>query len=164
MLWGLPWWLRGKESACQCKRHKRCRFNPWVGKIPWRRAWHPTPVSLPGESHGQRSLAGYSPWSHKESDTTEATAHTLIYIHYSALKGKPVLTHAAVWMGTLYEVKYACHKKTLYYMIPFIWTINNQVHERESGSVMSDSFLQARLLESVAVPFSKGSSQSKDRT
>jgi len=42
-----------------------------VGKIPWRRAWQPAPVFLPGESHGQRSLAGYSPWGHKESDTTE---------------------------------------------------------------------------------------------
>ena len=51
---------------------KRCGFNPWVGKIPWRREWQPTPVVLPGESHGQRSLAGYSPWGHKESDTTEA--------------------------------------------------------------------------------------------
>ena len=51
----------------------RHRFDPWVGKIPWRRAWQPTPVFLPGESHGQRSLAGYSPWGHKESDTTEVT-------------------------------------------------------------------------------------------
>ena len=41
------------------------------GKIPWKRKWQPTPVSLPGESHGQRSLVGYSPWGHKESDTTE---------------------------------------------------------------------------------------------
>ena len=40
----------GKESACQWRRHKRCGFNPWVRKIPWRRAWHPTPVFLPGES------------------------------------------------------------------------------------------------------------------
>ena len=46
-------------------------FDPWVGKIPWRRKWPPTPVFLPGESHGQRSLADYSPWGHKESDTTE---------------------------------------------------------------------------------------------
>ena len=46
-------------------------FDPWVGKIPWRRAWQPTPVFLPGESHGQRSLRGYSPWGHEESDTTE---------------------------------------------------------------------------------------------
>ena len=46
-------------------------FNPWVGKILWRRGWQPTPVILPGESHGQSSLGGYSPWGSKESDTTE---------------------------------------------------------------------------------------------
>ena len=46
-------------------------FDPWVGKIPWRRKWQPTPVSLPGKSHGQKSLMGYNPWAHKESDTTE---------------------------------------------------------------------------------------------
>ena len=51
----------------------RPEFDPWVGKIPWRWAWQPTPVLLPGESHGQRSLMGYSPWGHKESDTTEVT-------------------------------------------------------------------------------------------
>ena len=49
----------------------RCRFDPQVRKIPWRRAWQPTPVFLPGESHGQRSLAGYSPWGRKQSDMTE---------------------------------------------------------------------------------------------
>ena len=56
----------------------RLGFDPWVGKIPWRRAWQPTPVFLPGESNGQRSLAGYSLWGHKESDTTErlSTAHS----------------------------------------------------------------------------------------
>ena len=46
-------------------------FDSWVGKIPWRREQQPTPVFLPGESHGQRSLAGCSPWGHKESDMTE---------------------------------------------------------------------------------------------
>ena len=46
---------------------------PWVRKIPWRRAWQPTPVFLPGESHGQRGLVGYSPWGCTESDMTEAT-------------------------------------------------------------------------------------------
>ena len=53
----------------------RLGFNPWVRKIPWRTARQPTPVFLPGESHGQKSLMGYSPWGHKESDTTEATEH-----------------------------------------------------------------------------------------
>ena len=51
----------------------RLRFSPWVRKIPWRRAWQPAPVFLPGESHGQRSLVGHSPWCHKESDTYEVT-------------------------------------------------------------------------------------------
>ena len=64
---GLPKWLSGKESACQCRRH----FDPWVGKIPWRRKWQPTPVFLPGKSHGQRSLTGYSPKGPKDLDMTE---------------------------------------------------------------------------------------------
>ena len=51
----------GKEPTCQCRRHKRHRFDPWVRKICWRRVWQPTPVFLPKESHGQRSLVGYSP-------------------------------------------------------------------------------------------------------
>ena len=51
----------------------RHRSNPWVGKMPWRRAWQPTPVFLPGASHGQRSLAGYSPQDAKESNMTEVT-------------------------------------------------------------------------------------------
>ena len=50
----------GKELACQCRRHKRGGFSPWVGKILWRRKWQPTPISLPGRSHGQRSLGGCS--------------------------------------------------------------------------------------------------------
>ena len=75
----LPRWLTGKESACQCRRHRRQRFSPWVRKIPWRRKWQPTPVFLPGKSHGQRSLVGHGPQGHKESDTTEllsVRAHT----------------------------------------------------------------------------------------
>ena len=62
-----------KELACQFRRHKRHGFSPW--KIPWRRAWQPIPIFLPGESVGQRSLAGYSPWGRKESGPTEMTEH-----------------------------------------------------------------------------------------
>ena len=62
---GLPRWLSGKEPACQSRRYKRLGFNPWVRKIPWWRKWQPTPVFLPGKSHGKRNLAGYSPWGHK---------------------------------------------------------------------------------------------------
>ena len=61
-LWGLPWWLRGREPACQCRRHWRCGFCSWVRKIPWRRKRQPIPVFSPGESHEQRSLVGYGPW------------------------------------------------------------------------------------------------------
>ena len=57
-------------------RDIRDGFNSWVRKIPWRRTWYPTPVFLPGESHRQRSLAGYSPQGCKDLDTTEATWHT----------------------------------------------------------------------------------------
>ena len=63
----------GKEYTCQCRRLKRCGFDPWVGKIPWKRAQQPTPVFLPGESCGQRSLVAYSPWGPKELDLTEVT-------------------------------------------------------------------------------------------
>ena len=72
---GFPGGASGKEPTCQCWRHKRCEFNLWVRKISQRRAWQPTPVFLLRESHEQRSLAGYSPQGHKESDTTEATQH-----------------------------------------------------------------------------------------
>ena len=54
---GFPGGSSDKEPICQCRRHKRHGFNPWVRKIPWRRKWQLTPVLLPGESHGQRSLA-----------------------------------------------------------------------------------------------------------
>ena len=77
-------------------------FDPWVGKIPWRRAWQPTPVFLPGESHGQRSLAGYSLWGCKKLNTTEAInthrhkercgckhTHVHVHTHTDTKKGFP---------------------------------------------------------------------------
>jgi len=57
---GLPKWLSGMESACQYRRHKRHKFDPWVRKIPWSKKWEPTPIFLHGKFHGQRSLVGYS--------------------------------------------------------------------------------------------------------
>ena len=75
----LPRWSSGKESICQCRRHKR----RWVWSLglkdPKRRKWQPTPVFLPGESHGQGSLAGYSPWGPKELDTAEWRAQSTLY-------------------------------------------------------------------------------------
>ena len=60
MVVGFPRGTSGKEPAYQCRRRKKYRFDPWVRKIPWRRAWQPTPVFLPGESYGQKSMAGCS--------------------------------------------------------------------------------------------------------
>ena len=73
---GFPGGLVGKEPTCQSRMHKRCGFDPWVKKICWRRVWQPTPVFLPGKSHGQRSLVGYSPRGRKESDNWSDCAHT----------------------------------------------------------------------------------------
>ena len=70
---GFPGGASGKEPECLCRRQKRQGFSPWVRKIPWRRAWKPTSIFLPGERHGQWSLVGYSPWGRRELDTTETT-------------------------------------------------------------------------------------------
>ena len=91
-LFAFPGGASGKEPTCQYRRHKKHGFDPWVKKILWRRAWQPTPVFLPGEFNGQRSLAGYSPQSCTESDTTDATQHThipscfllLFLLHFSS--------------------------------------------------------------------------------
>ena len=79
-----PWWLSGKEPTCQWRR---LGFDPWSGKIACRKEWQPTPGFLPGESRGQRSLVGYSPWDHKESDTTERLTLSL---HFNSLHLLPV--------------------------------------------------------------------------
>ena len=76
---GFPGGASGKESACRCRSRG---FDPWV---PWRRKWQPTPVFLPGESHGQRSLAGYSSWGRKR--VGHDWAHIYTYTHSSEEEG-----------------------------------------------------------------------------
>ena len=92
--------LCGKESSCKCRRHRRCGLDFWVKKIPWRRTWQPTPVFLPGEFHGQRSLVGYSPWSQRVGhdwatnafkgfwDAVEAKQHQISRDKNSLLKAR----------------------------------------------------------------------------
>ena len=63
---GLSWWLRRQTICPLCER---CRFDSWVRRIPWRREWLPTPVFLPGEFHGQKSLVDYSPWGFSGQNT-----------------------------------------------------------------------------------------------
>ena len=70
-LWGLLDGTSGKEPACQCRRHKRHGFNPWVRKIPGRRKQNTATLFFPGKFHGERNLVGYSSWDHKEPDRTE---------------------------------------------------------------------------------------------
>ena len=67
---GLSWRCSGKESTCQCRKWL---YGPWMGKILWRRKWQPTPVFFPEKSHGQRSLVGYTPWGHKETQLSNWT-------------------------------------------------------------------------------------------
>ena len=76
----LPSGTSGKESTCQCRRYKRHRFNPWVRKIPLSRKWQPVPVFLTEKSHGQKNLAGYSPWGHKEAEHDLATKQQQHYV------------------------------------------------------------------------------------
>ena len=92
---GIPWWLRRWSIYLQCGRPG---FNPWVGRISWRRQWHPTPVFLPGKSHGWRNLVGLSPWGCKESDVNERL-HSL---HLVFISRGPV--------NKLWEVLYNSHK------------------------------------------------------
>ena len=66
---GFPGGTGGKDPACQCRTRDRFGFHPWVGKIPWRRKWQPTPVFLPGESQGRGSLVGCRLWGHTQSNT-----------------------------------------------------------------------------------------------
>ena len=78
---GFPGVASGKEPARQCRRPKKCAFDSWVGKIPWRRSWQPTSAFLPGEAHGQKSLAGCSSEGCRVRRwrVTEATSHGRTY-------------------------------------------------------------------------------------
>ena len=88
--------LSSKESSCQFKRLRRHRFYPWVRKISWRKAWQPTPLFLPGESHGQRSLAGYSPQGHKELETLNEAEHVQV-VQWSRIP-LPMLETQEMWL------------------------------------------------------------------
>ena len=106
----LPRWLSGKESACQCIRHRRHRLHPWVGKIPWGREWEPTLVFLPTKSHGQRSL--YSMGSQRVGHNWACRVWRGIY-----------LTSLSLWFVSL-NIFYS-HKTWAYYeKIVSMWIIS----------------------------------------
>ena len=92
----------GKELNYQCRRNKRRGFDPWVWKIPWRRAWQLTPVFLPGKSHGGRNLVGYSPWSHKESERLSThICYKCVYVNSKFL----IFPTPIFWLGAHAEGK-----------------------------------------------------------
>ena len=95
------------QTIKDCLQCRRPGFNPWVGKIPWKREPLPTPVLLPGEFHGQRKLVGYSPWGCKESDTTEwltlslREANVPVYTCYPSVIINRIPSHSQVfWFET----------------------------------------------------------------
>ena len=94
----LPWWLRRLSDCLQCGRPG---FNPWVRKIPWRKKWQSTPVLLPRQCHGQRSLVGYSPWDPKELDTTERL-HFHFHFHNFERPSRPSYFQLPETMSGLY--------------------------------------------------------------
>ena len=114
---GPPRRLNGKESACQCRRHRIHGFESWVRKVPWRRKWQPSPVFLPGEFYWQGSLVDYSRCSCKESDMTECTC-TL----YNILTKRCEAFIAAICQGLLpgEEKAMAPHSSTLAWKIPWM--------------------------------------------
>ena len=121
----LPGGASGIKSPCQCRRQG---FDPWVEKIPWRGKWLPTPVFLPGKFHGQRSLVGYSPSCHKESDTTEwlsVCTHTQRHTdtHTGLISGWGTKVPHAACLGKkkkLFKIQKSCQSDTTYFYGPFL--------------------------------------------
>ena len=111
---GFPEGTGGKEPAYQCKRWRTHGFKPWVGKIPWKRKWTPTPVFLPEKSYGQRRLAGCSPWDRRKSDTTERlSTHTTTLLNRGHQGPDGVSSEfCQTFKGEIVPVRYKLFQKT----------------------------------------------------
>ena len=140
---GFPGGFIGKEPARQCRRHEKCRFDSWLGKIHWRRAWQPTPVFLPGEFHGQRSLAGYSLWGHRVGHNWSNLAQwewqrlRRIFLRISKGGGRQTVKYNAAAAKSLQSCPTLC----------------DPIDGSPPGSPVP-GILQARTLEWVAISFS----------
>ena len=107
-------------------------WDPWVGKIPWRRKWQSTPVLLPGKSHGQRSLVGYSPWGHKESDTTER-----LHVHIPEPNCLSLNPGCALFCYNLKHFTLPCSSLFSFVMRRAITTVSEAYYEEETGKALS---------------------------
>ena len=151
---GVVTWLWATQVA-QCRRirllSRRCKFDPWVGKILWRKKWQPTPVFLPAKFHGQRSLAGYSPWGNKESDTTERLnmlvgwAYRVQYVYF--------LPKA---LSVCSEIYPSSHVTWCVLVVQLCLSLCGLMDCSLPGSSVR-GLLQAKILEWVAMAFSGGS-------
>ena len=139
---------------------RRCRFDPWVRKSPWRRAWQPTSVFLPGESHGQRSLAGYSPWRCRVGRNRSDLVHTHMPSAPEIFKRKTMQFTQVLWIkeqpDPSFSFQYfvlAWRKRVAYGLGIFSWRMNIKLftsqtcqvpifpipgRAREEGSLESD--------------------------
>ena len=96
-----------KEPVCQCRRYTRCRFDPRVGKIPWRMKWQPAAVFLPGELRGQRKLAGYSPWGRTESDMVQPLSQHILAQGHRRLPLRGKARHSQLKPGQFMDAEVA---------------------------------------------------------
>ena len=104
---GFPNGSVGKESDYNAG-DRRCRFDSWVRKIPWGKKWQPSPVFLPEKSHGQRSLASYSQWGHKESDRAEQLSmSTICMIRLTGVSGMLICKDWLCWLLTRCAFKFS---------------------------------------------------------
>ena len=125
---GFPGGTYGKELASQCRRHKGHEFDPWVGKILWRRAWQLTPVFFPGEFHGQRGLVGYSPWGCKELGTAELTQYAHAYCQWRTCLKKQSWHYSFVlkgWLGAgaTNPIGWICYTLKSFPLSHFTWRV-----------------------------------------
>ena len=162
-LGGVSKCLSGKESTCQCRRCRRHGFHSWVRKAPWRRKWQPTPVFLPGESHGWRSLVGYSPRGRKWMKGVNRYKH-----HISMVTIVNIWKTHSTWFHNVFQ------RNRFQNQVILVWrwshsAMSNSLWPHEMygphgpGSTIHGIF-QARILEWVATFFSRGSSWPRDWT
>ena len=156
------------------RRHKRCMFNPWVRKIPWRRKWQPTPVFSPGKFHGQRSLEVYNPWGHRESNTT-GCVHIHMYNNgFSSLSKTRTCWYLMKIIGNIillikvfYKVKitWTCFQSSCYCCL--VAQSCSSLCDPVDCTPPSSSvhgIPQAIIVKWVSISFSKGSSRPRDQT
>ena len=131
---GFPGGSSAKESTCQCRRHRRCRFDPWARKIHWRRKWQPAPVFLPGKSHGERSLVTYSPWGCRVRYNLAAKythSHTHTHTHTRSYEVQ-ISTHFCLGENEMLGYQYSRFFRILVYIACLLAV-------QSTTSVMSDS-------------------------